>query len=152
MGLDEDRCEGLYLAAVVHDVGKISVPAEILSKPSQLSENEMGIIKCHPQSSSNILKDVDTPWPIAEIVYQHHERIDGSGYPRGLKEEEILLEAKIIAVADVVEACASHRPYRPSLGIDKALEIIQSERGTKLDPQAVDTCIEVFKEGFYFKK
>lgn len=151
IGFDADRCEGLFLAATVHDVGKISVPAEILAKPSSLNDMEMGIIKGHPQCGFEILKGLETPWPIAETIYQHHERIDGSGYPRGLKGDEILLEAKIIAVADVVEAASSHRPYRPGLGIEKALEIIRDERGTKLYPDVVDACLKVFEEGFSFK-
>lgn len=151
LDLDADRCEGLFLAATVHDVGKISVPAEILAKPSSLNDMEMGIIKGHSQSGFDILKRLETPWPIAETIYQHHERIDGSGYPQSLKGDEILLEAKIIAVADIVEAVSSHRPYRPSLGIEKALKIIQSERDTKLDPDVVDACLKVFEEGFSFQ-
>jgi len=148
LGLDDHSIKGLYLAAVVHDVGKISVPAEILSKPTTLSSFEMEIIKVHPQSSYEILKDLDTPWPLAEIAGQHHERMDGSGYPDGLTDREILKEAKILAVADVVEASSSHRPYRAGLGIGKALEIIREERGIKLDKEAVDACLELFEEGF----
>jgi len=148
MGLETDRCEGLYLAAMVHDVGKISIPAEILSKPTKLTEVEMGVIRVHPESSYEILRKVDTPWPVAEIAYQHHERMDGSGYPRALKGDSILLEARILAVADVVEASASHRPYRPGLGIEKALEIIRDERGTRLDAEVVDACLKVFEKGF----
>ena len=124
MGLPEDQVDGLRMAGIVHDLGKIGVPAEILSKPTQLSDLEMGLLKIHPQVSYDILKDIDFPWPVAQIVFQHHERIDGSGYPLGLSGEDIYLEARILAVADVVEAIASHRPYRPAQGIDKALEEI----------------------------
>ena len=146
LGLDEDRCEGLYLAAVVHDIGKISIPAEILSKPSKLSDIEMKLIRVHPEKGYDILKGVKAPWPLAEIVYQHHERIDGSGYPRGLRADEILMEARIIAVADIVEACASHRPYRPALGMDEALRIVTEARGVTLDADVVDACIALFKD------
>jgi len=124
MGFPKDRVEGIKIAALIHDVGKINLPAEILSKPGKLSEIEFGLIKNHPQKGYEILKTIDFPWPVAEIVLQHHEKMNGSGYPRGLKRDEILLEAKIICVADVVEAMSSHRPYRPALGINKALEEI----------------------------
>jgi len=122
MGLPEDQVDGLRMAGIVHDLGKIAVPAEILSKPTKLSNIELALIKVHPQTSYDILKDIDFPWPVAEIVFQHHERMDGSGYPRGLKREAISLEARILMVADVVEAMASYRPYRPALGVDIALE------------------------------
>lgn len=146
MGLPEERIEGIRLAATVHDLGKISIPAEILAKPTRLSEIEMGIIRLHPQSGYEILKLVDFPWPIAQIVLQHHERIDGSGYPQGLTAADILLEAKIIGVADVVEAMCSHRPYRPALGIDKALQEILQNKGVLYDPHVVDACLQYFAE------
>jgi putative two-component system response regulator len=151
MGLPKDRIKGIRLAGMIHDLGKISVPAEILSKPTRLNGMEFGLIKTHPQVGYDILKGIDFPWPVAEITYQHHERLDGTGYPRGLKGKEILLEAKIMAVADVVEAMASHRPYRPSLGLDKALEEISDNAGKLYDPEAAKACRRVFrKKGFFF--
>lgn len=149
MKLSEEQIEGIHLAGIVHDVGKIQIPAEILSKPGRLSEIELSMIKQHPLSGYEILKGIDFPWPIAQIVLQHHERMDGSGYPQGLKGDAILLESRIIAVADVVEAMASHRPYRPALGIDMALEEVSQFRGTKYDAQAVDACVALFKEQNY---
>ena len=128
------------------------MPAEILSKPSKLTEIEYSLIKNHPQIGYDILKSIEFPWPVAQIVLQHHERMDGSGYPQGLKNDEILIEARIIGVADVVDAMSSHRPYRPTLGIDKALEEISQNRGILYDPEVADTCLELFKEkGFKFK-
>ena len=144
--LPEDRIHGLHLAAVVHDLGKIQIPAEILSNPSRLTEMEQALIRVHPEAGYNILKEVDFPWPIAQIVYQHHERLDGSGYPRGLKGEDILFEARILAVADTVEAMSSHRPYRPGFGIDKALDEIGKGRGGIYDRDVVDACQMVFRE------
>ncbi|MBW1784273.1 MAG: HD domain-containing protein [Deltaproteobacteria bacterium] len=141
-----DWVEGLYLAALIHDIGKISVPAEILSKPGRLSDLEFSLIKAHSESGYNILKPIDFSWPIAEIVFQHHERWNGSGYPRGLAGNDLLLEARILGVADVVEAMASHRPYRPSVGIDAALEEISGNRGILYDPDVVDACLILFKE------
>ncbi len=149
MKLPEAQVEGIHLASIIHDVGKINIPVEILSKPGRLNEIEFSLIKYHPQSGYEILRNIQFPWPIAQIVLQHHERLDGGGYPQGLKGEAILLEARIIAVADTVEAMASHRPYRPGLGIDAALEEIARSRGTKLDAQAVDACIVLFKERGY---
>lgn len=149
MKLSEEQIEGIHLAGIVHDVGKIQIPAEILSKPGRLSEIELSMIKQHPLSGYEILKGIEFPWPIAQIVLQHHERMDGSGYPQGLKGDAILLESRIIAVADVVEAMASHRPYRPALGIDVALEEVSQFRGTKYDAQAVDACVALFKEQNY---
>jgi PAS domain S-box-containing protein/putative nucleotidyltransferase with HDIG domain len=146
LGMDEDQIEGLALAAQIHDVGKIQIPAEILSKPTQITEIEYMMIKTHPEAGYQILKDIQFPWPIAEMVRQHHEKLDGSGYPHGLKEEDIRLESRILSVADIVEAMASHRPYRPSLGIEVALEEILHERGTKLDAAIVDACIALFRE------
>jgi len=151
MELPEDQVKGIRMAGVIHDLGKISVPSEILSKPSRLSKIEFELIKTHPQVGYDILKGIEFPWSVAEISYQHHERINGSGYPQGLKGEEILLEARIMAVADVVEAMASHRPYRPALGIDVALEEISKNRGVLYDPEMVDACEVLFSErGFCF--
>jgi PAS domain S-box-containing protein len=153
MGLDGERAEKIAMAGAIHDIGKISVPAEVLSRPGKLSAIEMELVRQHPQQGYEILKDVQTSWPLAEIVYQHHERLDGSGYPRGLKGEEILLEARILGVADVVEAMASYRPYRPSLGIDAALEEIENKKGLLYDPEVVDACSRLFREkGFDFGK
>ncbi len=146
LGLSENQIEGIYIAAAIHDIGKISLPAEILSKPVQLSDIELSLIQTHSQTGYDILKGINFPWPIAEIVLQHHERVNGSGYPRRLAEDEILLEARIVGVADVVETMASHRPYRPSRGIDKALEEIAQNRGILYDPLVVDTCLKLFNE------
>jgi putative nucleotidyltransferase with HDIG domain len=152
MKLPEDKIEGMRIAALVHDIGKINIPAEILSKPSKLNEMEFSLIKNHPKTGYDILKTIDFPWPVARIVLQHHEKIDGSGYPQGQKSNKILLEAKIIGVADVVEAMSSHRPYRPALGIDKALEEISQNRGILYDPEVTDACLKLFKEkGFKFE-
>jgi PAS domain S-box-containing protein len=149
MGLSEDRLKGLELTGLVHDIGKISVPAEVLSKPGRLTEFEFGIIRQHPQAGHEIIRDVAFPWPIAEIIWQHHERLDGSGYPRGLKGDEIILEARIMVVADVVEAMSSHRPYRPALGIDAALEEIARNSGRFYDPDAATACLRLFREKGY---
>lgn len=151
LGFSEERLEGLRVAALLHDIGKgLFVPTEILSKPGRLTIWEMALVKVHPRAGYEVLKKVDFPWPVAEIVLQHHERLDGSGYPQGLKGEEILLEARIIAVADVVEAMSSHRPYRPALGVDKALDEIKSQKGLLYDPQIVEACWRVFSRGFSF--
>jgi len=149
MGLPSDVIEGIRVAAVIHDIGKVSVPAEILSKPGRLTQNELELIKDHAVTGYDILKDVEFPWPVAEIIYQHHERLDGSGYPRGLKGNEVLIEARIIALADVVEAMASHRPFRPARGIDAALGEIRKNRGILYDPEVVDTCVKLFREQRY---
>jgi PAS domain S-box-containing protein/putative nucleotidyltransferase with HDIG domain len=146
MGLTEAQFDGLRMAGLVHDIGKFSVPVEILNKPGRISETEFNIIKVHPQAGYDILKEIEFPWPVAQIVLQHHERLDGSGYPQGLKDGGIMLEAKILAVADVVEAMASHRPYRPALGIEVALEEITKNRGLLYDPEVVDCCIRLFTE------
>ena len=146
MNLDENKTEGIRMASIIHDVGKVYVPAEMLSKPSELSALEFSIIKTHPQIGYDILNPVEFPWPIAMIVLQHHERIDGSGYPKGISGKDILIEAKILTVADVVEAMASYRPYRAALGIEKALAEIQKNRGIFYDQQVVDSCINVFKK------
>lgn len=149
MRLSDERVHALHLAGVVHDLGKISIPAEILAKPGKLAPVEYELIKGHAQAGYEILKDIDYPWPIATIVRQHHERIDGSGYPLGLKGEEILLESRILAVADVVEAMGSHRPYRPTLGINVALQEIERGRGVTYDPAVADACLKLFGDGRY---
>ena len=146
MNLSPYQVEGIYMSAILHDIGKISIPAEILTKPGRLTEIEMNMLKTHPEVGYDILKRIDFPWPLAKIVLQHHERLDGSGYPKGLKGDEILLEARIIGVADVVEAMSSHRPYRPALGIDKALEEVSQNRGIFYDPEVVNACLKLFKE------
>lgn len=143
MALPEDRIHGLRLAAMIHDLGKIHIPAEILSKPVELSAIELEMVKSHCKTGYDILKDMQFPWPIADMVLQHHERMDGSGYPQGLHGDQILLEARILGVADVVEAMESDRPYRPALGIEAALDEIKSYRGTKYDAEVVDACIKV---------
>lgn len=149
--LPDEEVEGIHLASVVHDVGKIRVPAEILSKPGRLTDLEFKLIKEHPQNGHELLRSIDFPWPIAEIVWQHHERLDGSGYPRALKGDEILLDARIISVADVVESMVSHRPYRPALGLDAALEEVTLNKGRIFDATVVDACIRLFREqGFSF--
>lgn len=152
LGFPEDRVEGIRIASLIHDIGKIGLPTEILSKPTALTDIEFSLIKGHSQIGYNILKSIDFSYPIAQIVLQHHERLDGSGYPNKLKGDEIILEAKIIGVADIVEAMSSHRPYRPALGVDKALEEISQNRGILYDPEIVDACIRLFKEkGFKFE-
>jgi uncharacterized domain HDIG len=153
MKLSEEQVTGVQTAAMIHDIGKIYVPAEILSKPSKLSSFEFMMITVHPQVGYDILKDIEFPWPVADIVLQHHERMDGSGYPHGLKGDAILLESRILIVADVVEAMASHRPYRPALGIDKALDEILHKKGVLYDPVVVDSCINVFmRQGFQLEE
>lgn len=148
MGLSESQVKCLRITGLLHDIGKMVVPAEILSKPGKLSEPELGLIKAHAQAGYDILKGVKFPWDVAGIVLQHHEHLDGSGYPAGLKGEEILPEARVLSVADAVEAMASHRPYRPGLGLDKALEEIRRQRGIWYEPRVVDTCLRLFEKGF----
>jgi len=145
MKLPQDKIEGIRITSLVHDIGKISLPAEILNKPTKLSEIEYSLIKDHSQVGYDILKSIEFPWPVAQIVLQHHERLNGSGYPQGLKSEDILLEARIIGVADVIDAMSSHRPYRPAWGIDKALEEISKNKGILYDPEVVDACLKLFK-------
>jgi HD-GYP domain-containing protein (c-di-GMP phosphodiesterase class II) len=149
MNLTSDQIDGVRMASTIHDIGKISIPSEILTKPTKLSDLEFNLIKTHPASGYNILKDIEFPWPIAQIVLEHHERIDGSGYPNGLKGEQILLESKIIAIADVVEAISSHRPYRPAHGIEVALDEITKNRSILFDPDLVDACLRLFREKNY---
>ena len=146
MGLPDDTLEGIRTAATFHDIGKIPLPSELLARTSKLSEAEFHLIKTHPQTGYDILKEVEFPWPVARTVWQHHERLDGSGYPLGLKGEEILLESRVLAVADVVEAMCSHRSYRPMPGLDRALEEIGAQRGILYDPAVVDACLRIFRE------
>ncbi len=151
LGFSQWQIEGVRIAGLIHDIGKIYVPVEILSKPGRLNEVEMSLIRMHSQAGFEILKGSEFPWPIAEIVIEHHERIDGTGYPRGIRGDDMLIEAKIIAVADVVEAMASPRPYRPALGLNLALEEITSKRGKHFDTLIADICIDVFcKNNFQF--
>jgi PAS domain S-box-containing protein/putative nucleotidyltransferase with HDIG domain len=153
MGLADEQLDGIRMAGLIHDIGKINIPAEILNKPGQLTEIEYSLFKNHPQVGHDILKTVDFPWPVAQIVLQHHERMDGSGYPQGLKGDEIMLEARILAVADIVEAMASHRPYRPARGTGDALEEILHNKGILYDPEVVDACLRVFYDkGFSFEE
>jgi len=153
MHLSEDQLNGIRMAGSIHDIGNIGVPTEILNKPVCLVDMEFNLIKTHPLTGYNILKDIPFPWPVAKIILQHHERMDGSGYPDGLFGDDILIEARILGVADVVEALASHRPYRPALGIDKALEEVRENRGTPYDPEVVDACLKLFTEKrFKFKE
>jgi HD-GYP domain-containing protein (c-di-GMP phosphodiesterase class II) len=146
LDLSEDRLEGLRFGANLHDIGKIQLPAEILSSPRRLTPLEYEFIRTHPKVGSDIVTNVEFPWPIREMILQHHERLDGSGYPQGLTGDEIILEARILAVADVVEAMSSHRPYRPSLGVDAALHEIETRRGELYDPDVVDACLRLFRE------
>ena len=146
MGLPKEQIRGIYMTGTIHDIGKIYVPTEILTKPGRLAKIEFEMIKTHPEHGYNMLKDVEFPWPVALTILQHHERMDGSGYPQGLKGEDILLEARILGVADVVEAMSSHRPYRPALGIERALEEISHNKGKLYDPQMVDACLRLFRE------
>ena len=146
LGLSEDAIHGIELASTIHDVGKISIPVEILTKPAKLSRIEYLLIQTHAEAGYDIVKNIKFPWPIALLILQHHERMDGSGYPQGLKGEEILLESRIIAVSDVIEAMASRRPYRAELGIDAALAEIRQGRGTLYDPAVVDACVRLFEE------
>ena len=151
MGLSSEDVRGVKMAALIHDIGKIRVPAEILSKPGILTPNEMDLIRTHSKTGSDILKGIEFPWPISEIVLQHHERIDGSGYPYGISGKEMRIEAKIIAVADVVEAMVSHRPYRPALEMSKAIEEISHNKGTLYDAEVVEACLPLLtEEGFVF--
>jgi putative nucleotidyltransferase with HDIG domain len=147
LGLDNEQIEALYMAAMVHDLGKVAVPAEILTKPSRLTDLEMKMVQGHAESGYQILKDIPFPYPIAEMVYQHHERLDGSGYPRALKGDAICLEARILAVADTIEAMATHRPYRPGRGLDVAIKEVMAEAGSKLDQGIANAVFELYSDG-----
>ncbi len=149
MGLPREQVDGIRMAGVIHDLGKISVPAEILSKPGRIGAMEFSLIQQHPNTGYDILKGIDFKWPVAEIVRQHHERMDGSGYPFGYSGNQILLEARVIAVADVIEAMSSHRPYRPALGLDKAFAEIKQHRGTLYDEDVVDAVVDLFDKKEY---
>ena len=152
MGLSMDQIEGVRMASIIHDLGKIAVPSELLTKPTRLTEIEFSIIKTHSAAGHDILKDIDFPWPIAKIVLQHHEKIDGSGYPQGLEGEDILMEARIMCVADVVEAIAADRPYRAALGFEIAQQEIMKNRGLCYDPHVVDACINIISmQSFAFE-
>ena len=147
LGLNNEQIEALYMAAMVHDLGKVAVPAEILTKPSRLTDLEMQMVQGHAVSGYHILKDIPFPYPIAEMVYQHHERLDGSGYPRALKDDAICLEARILAVADTIEAMATHRPYRPGRGLDLAINEVMAEAGSKLDQEIANAAFELYSDG-----
>jgi putative nucleotidyltransferase with HDIG domain len=146
MGLTEQQVDWIRMAASVHDIGKINVPIEFLSKPGSLSHIEYDMVKTHPQVGYEILKTIEFPWTMVQTVLQHHERLDGSGYPQGLKGDEIIIEARILGVADVVDAISSHRPYRAAFDIDKALEEIENNKGTLYDTDVVDACLKLLKE------
>ena len=143
LGMSEDAIQALYMAAMVHDIGKVSVPSEILTKPSHLTSLEIQMVQGHVEAGYQILKDIPFPWPIADMVHQHHERLDGTGYPNGLKGDQICLEARILAVADTIEAMATHRPYRAARGLAAAMDEIRAEAGTKLDAKVVDAAFEL---------
>jgi PAS domain S-box-containing protein len=149
MGLSSEQCRGLQIAGTVHDIGKNAISVEILNKNTRLTDAEFALIKAHSQAGYEVLKEIEFPWPVAEAVLQHHERLDGSGYPRGLSGDQIIPEARIIAVADVVESMATHRPYRSALGLDMALEEITQFRGARYDAAAVDACLTLFREKEY---
>ena len=146
LGLPEDTIHGIELASTIHDVGKIAIPVEILTKPGKLSKVEFMLVQTHVEAGYDIVKNIQFPWPIARMILEHHERMDGSGYPQGLKGDEILLGSRIIALSDVIEAMSTHRPYRFVVGIDAALDEVQQHRGTLYDPQAVDACLKLFTE------
>jgi len=149
MGWPQEKIDGIRIAGSIHDIGKLSTPAEILVKPTKLSEIEFSLIKEHARNGYEILKNVESSWPLVEIVYQHHERMDGSGYLRHLRGDDILMEARILSVADVVEAMASHRPYRPAIGINAALDEIARNKGVLYDPEVADVCLKIFNENGY---
>lgn len=150
MNLDAEQIEGIYIASNLHDIGKISVPVEFLNKPGKLNDKEMDIIKLHPETAYDMLQAIDFQFPVATVILQHHEKMDGSGYPFGLTGEDILLEARILTVADVVEAISAHRPYRPALGIEVALQEIREHAGTFYDNKVVEICLKLFEDGFKF--
>ncbi|NLC52191.1 MAG: HD-GYP domain-containing protein [Firmicutes bacterium] len=146
MDLSPEKMEGIRRIGLIHDIGKIAIPTAILNKPGLINEHEFNLIKAHPQAGYDILKEIDFPWPVAEAILQHHERLDGSGYPQGLRNRDIILEARILAVADVVESISSFRPYRQSLGLKFSLEEIFNKRGVLYDKDAVDACLRLFNE------
>jgi HD-GYP domain-containing protein (c-di-GMP phosphodiesterase class II) len=149
MGLPDEQIHGIYITCIVHDIGKIAVPGDILSKSGKLSDEEFSIVKTHPQVAYDVLRNLEFPWPVAETILQHHERLDGSGYPNGISGEDITLEARILGVADVVESMVSHRPYRPALGKKKALNEIMTNKGILYDPAVADACLKLsFNGGF----
>jgi HD-GYP domain-containing protein (c-di-GMP phosphodiesterase class II) len=149
MELPDEQIYGIYITGVVHDIGKIAVPGDILSKPGKLSAEEFNIVKTHPQVAYEVLRNLEFPWPVAEAILQHHERLDGSGYPNGISGKAIILEARILCVADVVESMVSHRPYRPALGKKKALNEIMKNTGILYDPAVADACLKLsFNGGF----
>lgn len=150
MDLDDEQIEGIYIAANLHDIGKISVPVEFLNKPGKLNEKEMDIIKLHPETAYDMLQAIDFQFPVATVILQHHEKMDGSGYPFGLTAEDILLEARILTVADIVEAISAHRPYRAALGIETALREISDHKGILYDHKVVEICLKLFADGFSF--
>jgi HD-GYP domain-containing protein (c-di-GMP phosphodiesterase class II) len=147
MGLPDEQIYGIRIIGVVHDIGKIAVPGDILSKPGRLSTEELSIIKTHPQVAYDVLKNLEFPWPVAETILQHHERLDGSGYPNGISGEAIILEARILCVADVVESMVSHRPYRPALGMERALREIVLNKGVLYDSTVADACSKLSSNG-----
>ena len=147
MGLPEEQVDGIRIIGVVHDIGKIAVPGDILSKPGRLSAEELNIVKTHPQVAYDVLRNLEFPWPVAETILQHHERLDGSGYPSGISGEDIILEARILCVADVVESMISHRPYRPALGLERALREIVRNKGVLYDPAVADACSKLSSNG-----
>ena len=149
MGLSVELIEGLRMAGVIHDIGKVSVPSDILNMPRKLTDIEFSLIKTHAKSGYEMVKDIEFPWPIARMILEHHERINGSGYPNGLTGDKLLLESRILAVADVVEAMATHRPYRAALSLDVAMDEITKNRGVIYDPDAVDACLRLFREKGY---
>lgn len=150
LGLPDEIIDGLRIGASIHDIGKIAIPSQLLNRPGKLSAEELSLIKTHPTRGYCIMKDIDLPWPIADMVIQHHEKLDGTGYPHGLKGDQILIQSRIIAVADAVEAITSHRPYRASLGLDQAIKILQDGRGSAYDSTVVDACNELISEGGVF--
>jgi len=150
MALPDNQIKGIQMAAQVHDIGKLAIPSDILSKPGKLNQMEFGLIKTHSSIGYDILKEIEFPWPLADIVLQHHERINGSGYPAGLQRDQISLESRIISVADVIEAMSSNRPYRPAIGIELAIEEISEKRGLLYDSNVVEACLSLFNEKSYW--
>jgi putative nucleotidyltransferase with HDIG domain len=152
VGMSEDEAEGVRIAGLVHDIGKIAIPAEILTKPAKLNKLEFKMVQTHPEAGFDMLRSIVFPWPVADMVRQHHERLDGSGYPKGLSGDEILMGARCLAVADVVEAISSHRPYRPGLGIEEAVLELKLNRGSGYDPKVVDACLELMEDPSFMER